>query len=140
MTRIVRLQPHDALPTGRGDYITVIHRFKDDAPDETVTEITVTTRGSGAQSAVAEDHGAHALGLDKALERARVLAEHNGVPEIFVVDRTGGPVEQAVQAHHGDRGMEEVGPDYDEAADAGRESSADYHSDGLDVTRPQGQT
>ena len=119
MTRVVTLQPHDPLPTGRGDYITVVHRFKDDAPSEIVTEITVNTRGAGAETTVAEEHGGHALRFEAALQRARVLAEHNRIPEIFVVDRTAGDVERTVLAHHGERDLDEVGPDYDEAADGG---------------------
>lgn len=125
MTHVVKLQPHDPLPSGLGDYVTVVHRFKDDAPDEIVTEITVNTRGGGAQSAVAEEHGAHALSFDKALHRARVLAEHNGIAEVFVVDRTAGDVERTVAAHHGERGLDLVGPAYDRAADGGAEADAE---------------
>ena len=124
MTRVVNLKPHDPLPTGTGDYITIVHRFKDDFPDEIVTEITVNTRGAGAQTAVAEEQGAHALRFDQALQRARVLADHNGIPEIFVVDRTAGEPEQAVLAHHGERDPEEIGPGYDEAAHAGPDVTA----------------
>ncbi|HXH25333.1 MAG TPA: hypothetical protein VNI78_08800 [Vicinamibacterales bacterium] len=131
MTRVVRLEPHDPLPTGRGDYITVVRRFKDDAPDGLVTEITVYTRGAGAQNVVAEEHGGHALGFEQALERARVLAERNRIPELFVVDRTTGEVERTVLEHHGERDLADVGPDYDEAAHAGAEEG------GIAGTRPE---
>ena len=125
MTRLVRLQPHDPLPTGRGDYITVVHRFKSDAPSEIVTEITVNTRGAGAQTTVAEEQGGHALTFESALERARTLAEHNRIPEIFVVDRTAGEVERTVLAHHGERDLDEVGPDYDQVADGAAPPASD---------------
>ena len=124
MARVVNLQPHDPLPTGRGDYITVVHRFKDDDPDEIVTEITVNTRGAATQSAVADEQGTHALRFEQALERAKVLADHNGIAEIFVVDRTAGDPERAVLAHHGERDAEEVGPGYDEAARSGAGDTA----------------
>ena len=124
MTQVVRLQPHDPLPTGRGDYITVVHRFKDGDPGEIVTEIMVNTRGAGAQTAVAEEHGLHALSFGQALERARRLAEHNGIAQVFVVDRTAGDSERIVAAHHGERDPEELGPDYDDAAHAGPEATA----------------
>ena len=137
MTRVVNLNPHDPLPTGRGDYITVVHRFKDDAPDEIVTEITVNTRGAGAQTTVAEEHGGHALRFESAVARARLLAERNGVPEIFVVDRTAGEVERTVLDHHGERAIDEVGPGYDDAAHAGPDDSAaaEPGSEGMDTGR-----
>ena len=137
MTHIVRLQAHDPLPTGQGDYVTVVHRFKDDAPGGTVTEITIHSRGAGARKAVAEDQGGHALGFDRALERALLLAEQDGIAEVFAVDRTAGPHERTVAAHHGERDGGDTDPGYDEAAHAGTEEGGPAHTPPEDARNPE---
>lgn len=137
MTHIVRLQSHDPLPTGRGDYLTVVRRFKDDAPEETVTEITIHTRGAGARKVVAEDQGGHALGFDQALERARLLAERDAIAEVFAVDRTAGPHEREVAAHHGERDSGDTDPGYDEAAHAGAEEGGPARTTPEDARSPE---
>ena len=36
MTEIIRLAPHDPIPSGPGRQVIVLHRFDEDAPKQTI--------------------------------------------------------------------------------------------------------
>jgi hypothetical protein len=103
MTEIVRLAPHDAIPSGPARHVIVIHRFDEDVPQQTVTVITLTGHPDEATRPVRPD-GAP-MGLEEAIAAAQRVAESEGLPRVFVVDRTAGSREQDILKHGGDHSV-----------------------------------
>ena len=98
-----QLQPHDALPDGPGRHVIVLHRFEEERPNETVTLITLT--GRPAESTRPTRADGQPMSLDEAVAAAKLVAESEGLAEVYVVDRTAGPREQDILQHGGDHSV-----------------------------------
>jgi hypothetical protein len=103
MTEIVRLAPHDAIPSGPARHVIVIHRFDEDVPQQTVTVITLTGHPDEATRPVRPD--GTPMALEEAIAAAQRVAESEGLPRVFVVDRTAGSREQDILKHGGDHSV-----------------------------------
>lgn len=101
--QIVRLAPHDPIPSSPGRYVVVLHRFDEQAPRETVTTITLT--GLRDESARPMGADGHPMTLDQAIEAARKVAESENLDRVFVVDRTQGEREHNILEHGGDHSV-----------------------------------
>ncbi|HYZ63138.1 MAG TPA: hypothetical protein VE650_11850 [Acetobacteraceae bacterium] len=103
MTEIIRLAPHDPIPSGPARHVIVLHRFDEDAPQNTITTITLTghpdetTRPMNAQG--------KPMNLDQAIAAAQRVAESEGLPRVFVIDRTAGERERDILQHGGDHSV-----------------------------------
>ena len=108
MIEIIRLAPHDALPTGPGRHVIVLQRFDEDAPRQTVTTITLTGHPDEVTRPVHPD--GKKMTLDEAIEAAKQVADSEGLRRVFVADRTAGRREQDILRHGGDHSvhMEEL--------------------------------
>lgn len=102
MADVRRLQPHDPVPEG-GRYILVLRRFGEDDPGVVLTEIISADGRAPPQARAAVQPDGSAMSLQDAVRSAQVEADRRGDALVFVVDRTAGPQEHAVLAHHGDR-------------------------------------
>ena len=103
MIEIIRLAPHDPLPSGLGRHVIVLHRFDEDEPRDTVTQITLTGHPDETTHPVRPD-GAK-MSLVEATEAAKLVAESEGLNRVFVVDRTQGEREQDILRHAGDHSV-----------------------------------
>lgn len=103
MTEIIRLAPHDPLPSGPVRHVIVLHRFDEDSPRETITQITLTGQPDETTHPVRAD--GRPMTLAEAVGAARQVAESEGLHRVFVVDRTGGEREQAILRHGGDHSI-----------------------------------
>lgn len=103
MTEITRLAPHDPLPTGPGRHVIVLHRFDEDAPKQTITQITLT--GHPDETTRPMQENGRPMSLDQAIEAAQRVAESEKLPRIFVVDRTAGERERDILEHGGDHSV-----------------------------------
>ncbi len=103
MIEIVRLAPHDAIPSGPARHVVVIHRFDEDAPQQTITVITLTGQPEETTRPMRAD--GRAMELDEAIEAAQQVAESERLPRVFVVDRTAGDREQDILRHGGDHSV-----------------------------------
>jgi hypothetical protein len=102
MVKIIRLEPHDALPE-HGEHALVIRRFGEDDPHSVVTEIDFYGRAATMQIAVGAD--GRPLSWEDAVQGARAEADTRGYKVLYAVDRTAGRREQEVLAHHGDHSV-----------------------------------
>lgn len=99
MADLVMLEPHDALPSGRG--VTVMRRFDEDDPDRVIVEIALASgHGPGETTQPVHPDG-RPMGFEDAIAAARRVADSEGLPRVFALDRTAGPLERAVLAHGG---------------------------------------
>ncbi len=103
MIEIIRLAPHDALPSGPGRHVIVLHRFDEDAPREVVTQITLTGQPDETTHPVRPD--GRKMTLEEAIGAAKQVAESESLPRIYVVDRTAGEREQDILKHAGDHSV-----------------------------------
>jgi hypothetical protein len=103
MIEIVRLAPHDELPTGPTKNVIVLHRFDEDAPRETVTVITLT--GHPDENTHPRNPDGQPMQLEEAIEAAKKVAESEGLTRIFVADRTQGDRERDILSHGGDHSV-----------------------------------
>ncbi len=103
MTEIIRLSPHDPLPSGQSRQVIVLHRFDEDAPKQTITQITLTGHPDETTRPMNED--GRPMDLGQAIDAARRVAESEGLPRVFVVDRTAGEREQDILRHGGDHSV-----------------------------------
>lgn len=102
MTHIVRLAPHDPIPSSPGRHVVVLHRFDEEAPRETVTTITLT----GAPDEVTRPMTAgRPMSLEEAIEAAQQVAQSEQIDRVFVVDRTQGVREREILKHDGDHSV-----------------------------------
>lgn len=101
MTETITLAPHDAVPTGRN--VVVIRRFEEDTPGRTTTQIILT----GTTEVVTHPRkpDGTAMHLDDAIRAARKVAESEGIPRIYVLDRLQGPREADILRHDGDHSV-----------------------------------
>ncbi len=100
MTDIVRLAPHDPIPTGPGRHVVVLHRFDEEEPGKTVVSITLT--GHPDQTTHPRRPDGAAMTLDEAIEAAQRVAESEKLSRVVVADRTAGEREQDILQHGGD--------------------------------------
>lgn len=103
MTEIVRLAPHDPIPSGPGRYVVVLHRFDEEAPRQTVTQIRLTGHPDETTHPMHPD--GRAMSLDEAIAAAAQVAASEGLTQVFVVDRTRGEREQDILQHGGDHSV-----------------------------------
>ena len=100
MTDIVRLAPHDPIPTGPGRHVVVLHRFDEEEPTKTVVSITLTGHPDQTTHPMRPD--GHAMTMDEAIKAAIAVAESEKLSRIVVADRTAGDREQDILQHGGD--------------------------------------
>ena len=95
--QVVRLAPHDPLPDG-GGHVLVLRRFAEEDPGRTEIEVSVARPGS--------THAGHAVlpghAMERAIRDATELAQADGLPRVYVIDRAAGDRERDVLSHHGD--------------------------------------
>lgn len=103
MTDIVRLAPHDPLPTGPGRHVVVLHRFDEEEPKKTVVSITLT--GHPDQTTHPRRPDGTVMGLDEAIGAAVKVAEAEKLSRVLVADRTAGEREQDILQHGGDHSV-----------------------------------
>ena len=103
MTDIVRLAPHDPIPTGPGRHVVVLQRFDEDAPNKTVVSITLTGHPDETTHPVRPD--GKAMGIDEAIEAAIKVAQSEKLSRVLVADRTAGTREQDILQHGGDHSI-----------------------------------
>lgn len=103
MTEIVRLAPHDPIPSGPARHVVVIHRFDEDDPQRTITTIVLTGRPDETTRPVGSD--GHPMGLGEAIQAAKRVAASEKLDRVFVVDRTKGEREQDILSHGGDHSV-----------------------------------
>ncbi len=99
MAELVMLEPHDALPDGRG--VTVMRRFDEDDPDRVIVEIALTPEHGPRETTRPAHPDGRPMGFADAIEAARKVADSERLPRVFALDRTAGPLEQEVLAHGG---------------------------------------
>lgn len=104
MTQIIRLAPHDPIPSSPGRHVVVLHRFDEDAPRETVTTITLT--GLRDESARPMGADGRPMTLDQVIDEARKVAESEKLDRVFVIDRTQGQRERDILQHGGDHSVD----------------------------------
>ena len=103
MTEIVRLAPHDPIPSGPARQVVVIHRFDEEAPRRTVTSIVLTGHPDETTHPTGAD--GHPMALGEAIKAAQRVAESEKLDRVFVVDRTQGEREQDILRHGGDHSV-----------------------------------
>lgn len=103
MTDIVRLAPHDPIPTGPGRHVVVLHRFDEEEPKKTVVSITLT--GHPDQTTHPMRPNGTPMGLDEAIEAAVKVAQSEKLSRVLVADRTAGEREQDILQHDGDHSV-----------------------------------
>jgi len=99
MAELVMLEPHDALPEGRG--VTVMRRFDEDDPDRVIVEIALTPEHGRRETTRPAHPDGRPMGFEDAIAAAREVADSERLPRVFALDRTAGPLEQEVLAHGG---------------------------------------
>lgn len=104
MIHVRTLQPHDPLPEGHR--LSVLRRFDTDDPRRVVTEINLSVAPGRSQVVQPTQPDGTPMTLDDAIAAARRVAEEEGVTEVFVLDRTAGPLEHEVVEHGGDHGFD----------------------------------
>ena len=104
MTKIIRLAPHDPIPTSPGRQVMVLHRFDEESPRETVTTITLT--GERDESARPMQADGTPMDLERAVEAAVKVAESEHIAQVYVLDRTQGEREHAILEHGGDHSID----------------------------------
>lgn len=103
MTEIVRLAPHDPIPSGPARHVVVIHRFDEDAPQRTFTSIVLTGHPDETTRPMRAD--GQPMGLGEAIEAAQQVARSEKLDRVYVVDRTEGEREQDILRHGGDHSV-----------------------------------
>lgn len=104
MTQIIRLAPHDPIPSRPGRHVIVLHRFDEESPRTTITTITLT----GLRDETARPMGPDGkpMTLDQAIDAARQVAESEKLDFVFVLDRTEGERERDILQHGGDHSVD----------------------------------
>ena len=103
MTDIVRLAPHDPIPTGPGKHVVVLHRFDEEEPKKTVVSITLTGHPDQTTHPMRPD--GKPMGIDEAIQAAIKVAESEKLSRVMVADRTQGAREQDILQHGGDHSV-----------------------------------
>ena len=105
MAEITNLAPHDPMPEGPQRRVIVLQRFDEDDPYKTVIELHLVGGGGPAEAARPVRPDGAFMQLDEATEAAKAVAESEGLDTVHVLDRTAGPREQEILAHHGDHSV-----------------------------------
>ena len=103
MTDIIRLAPHDPVPSGPGRHVVVLHRFDEDEPKKTVVSITLT--GHPDQTTHPRRPDGSLMDIDEAIEAAVEIAVSEKLTRVLVADRTQGQREQDILQHGGDHSV-----------------------------------
>lgn len=103
MTEIITLAPHDAIPTGPGRHVVVLHRMDEDQPQTTVVTITLT--GTPDESTRPAGPDGQPMSMAAATEAAQEIARSEGLDRVYVIDRTRGEREQDILQHGGDHSI-----------------------------------
>jgi hypothetical protein len=103
MTETVRLAPHDPIPSGPARHVVVLHRFDEDAPQQTITTITLT--GHPDETTRPMNPDGRPMNLEEAIDAAKRVAESESLSRVFVLDRTAGEREQDILQHGGDHSV-----------------------------------
>ncbi len=103
MTDVVRLAPHDPIPTGPGKHVIVLHRFDEEEPTKTVVSITLTGHPDQTTRPMRPD--GRAMAIDEAIDAAIKVAESEKLTRVLVADRTAGEREQDILQHGGDHSV-----------------------------------
>ena len=103
MIETIRLAPHDPIPSGPARHVIVLRRFDEDAPKQTVTQITLTGHPDETTHPVHPD--GRKMGLEEAIEAAKEVAASEGLSRVFVLDRTAGERESDILRHGGDHSV-----------------------------------
>ncbi len=101
MAELRRLDPHDPLPD-RGRFLLVMRRFGEDSPRLTLTELIASDGETSPQVGVPLGADGMPLDFEAAVQEATRRAERDDYATVYAVDRTAGPREREVLAHHGD--------------------------------------
>jgi hypothetical protein len=104
MIQIIRLAPHDPIPSSPGRHVVVLHRFDEEAPRETVTSIMLTGRHDESTRPVGPD--GKPMTLEQAIDAAKQVAESEKLDRVFVIDRTQGERERDILEHGGDHSVD----------------------------------
>ncbi len=99
MAELVMLDAHDALPD-RGA-VTVLQRFDEEDPARVVVEIALVEEGGARKTTHPTHPDGRPMSFEEAIVAAREVADSEGLPRVFAVDRTAGPLEQEVLSHGG---------------------------------------
>ncbi len=99
MAELVTMEPHDALPEGRG--VTVLQRFDEDSPDRIVVEIALVGEDGRRETTHPMRPDGRPMDFAEAIEAARRVADSEGLAQVLALDRTAGPLEREVLAHGG---------------------------------------
>ena len=103
MTDIIRLAPHDPIPTGPGRHVVVLHRFDEDEPKKTVVSIILTGHPDQITRPMRPD--GHPMNIDEAIEAATKVAASEKLTRVVVSDRTQGERERDILQHGGDHSV-----------------------------------
>ncbi len=103
MTEIVRLAPHDPVPSGPARQVVVLHRMDEDAPRQTVTTIMLTGQHNESTRPMRPD--GQPMSLGEAIEAAKQVAESEKLHRVLVIDRTQGERERDILQHGGDHSV-----------------------------------
>lgn len=128
MTEIIRLAPHDAMPSGPGRQIVVLQRFEEDSPGQTTVQIVLT--GHPEQSTHPRRPDGSPMSLDEAIEAAKEVAAQEGVMSVHVIDRLAGARERDILGHAGDHSV-----DMDGLSDTDDEDG-EHGADMRDIAHP----
>ncbi len=104
MTQIIRLAPHDPIPSSPGRHVIVLHRFDEESPKATVTTITLTGIRDESARPMGPDH--RPMTLEQAIEAASKVAESEKLDRVYVLDRTQGEREHNILEHGGDHSID----------------------------------
>jgi len=103
MVQMIRLQPHDPLPSQNEAHVLVVARFGHADPGETVLEVSVSSPGLRAGPTAASRARNGPRTLDDAVRMASDFANAQGIPRVYAIDRTAGAMGQVAAAHGGNR-------------------------------------
>jgi hypothetical protein len=105
MIDVTYLDAHDPLPEGHGKTLTVLHRFEEENPDRLRVELLLSGRPGRGETITPLHTDKTPYTLDEAIAAALDVAREEGLDRIYVLDRTAGPREQDIIAHHGDHSV-----------------------------------
>lgn len=103
MIEITTLSAHDPMPVGPRRNVVVLRRFEEDQPGGTSIQIVLT--GKQDETTRPRRSDGTLMPLDEAIDAAKRVAESEGLPRIYVLDRLQGTREQDILQHAGDHSV-----------------------------------
>ena len=100
---IVRLAPHDPIPTGPTRQVVVLHRLDEDAPRQTVTTIILTGQHDESTRPMRPD--GLPMSLAEAIAAAKKVAASEDLDRVLLIDRAQGQREREILQHGGDHSI-----------------------------------